>query len=272
MRLPVAWLHALIIGFFLPAAAIAQTDARLQEIATGDHRSAENRARNDFRHPVETLSFFGLKDDMTVVELWPGGGWYTEILAPYLRDKGRFIAAGFDQEVKDGYYARGTAVLAAKLAARPDLYDRVTVSELAPPHKLDIAPAGSADMVLTFRNLHNWMGQGQAEAVLAAAYLALKPGGVLGLVEHRGDPAKPQDPAAKSGYVTEAYAIALAERAGFRLAARSEINANPKDTKDHPKGVWTLPPNLALGEENRAHYQAIGESDRMTLKFVKPAE
>lgn len=271
MRLRLGWLHALAIGLFLPAAA-AQADVRLQEIANGDHRSGENRARNDYRHPVETLSFFGLKDDMTVVELWPGGGWYTEILAPYLREKGHFIAAGFDQDVKDGYYARGTAALAAKLAARPDLYDRVTVSELAPPHKATIAPAGSADLVLTFRNLHNWMGQGQAEAVLAAAFRALKPGGVLGLVEHRGDPAKPQDPAAKSGYVTEAHAIALAEQAGFRLAARSEVNANPKDTKDYPKGVWTLPPNLALGEEDRDRFQAIGESDRMTLKFIKPAE
>jgi predicted methyltransferase len=241
--------------------------------AEGDHRSEANRARNQYRHPVDTLLFLGLEPDMTVVELWPGGGgWYTEIIAPYVRGEGAFYAAGFDRETEVEYFKRANKAYAGKLAARPDLYDHVRVTELAPPKKLDIAPAGTADMVVTFRNLHNWMGRGQAEAVMEAAYRALKPGGILGLVEHRGNAETPQDPAAKSGYVNEDYAIKLAEGAGFKLVAKSEINANPKDDADHPAGVWTLPPSLRLGEKDRAAYEAIGESDRMTLKFMKPAE
>jgi len=245
----------------------------IEKWAGGDHRSEANRTRNQYRHPVETLLFLGLKPDMTVVELWPGGsGWYTEIIAPYVRGQGAFYAAGFDRETEVEYFKRANKAYAGKLAARPDLYDHVRVTELAPPEKLDIAPAGTVDMVVTFRNLHNWMGRGQAEAVLEAAYRALKPGGILGLVEHRGNADTPQDPAAKSGYVNEDYAIKLAEDAGFQLVAKSEINANSKDDADHPAGVWTLPPSLRLGDEDRAAYQAIGESDRMTLKFMKPGE
>lgn len=249
----------------------AQTEA-LAAIASGDHRSDANKARNAFRNPVETLAFFGLTPDMTVVELWPGGGWYTEILAPYVRDEGAFYAAGFDQGATSGYPARLNAAYAEKLAARPDLYDHVIVTELSPPTKLEIAPAGTADMVLSFRNLHSWMRQGQLLTVLEAALRALKPGGVLGIVAHRGDPDMAQDPKAKSGYVSEDFAIKAAESAGFELVASSEVNANPKDDRDHPAGVWTLPPSLRLGEEDRDVYTAIGESDRMTLKFVKPAE
>lgn len=241
-------------------------------LADGEHRSEANKARNAFRNPVETLAFFGLTPDMTVVELWPGGGWYTEILAPYVRDEGAFYAAGFDQEATSGYPARLNAAYAEKLAARPDLYDHVIVTELSPPAKLEIAPAGSADMVLTFRNLHNWMGRGQLFSVLEAAFKALKPGGILGVVEHRGDPDMAQDPEAKSGYVSQDFAIKLAESAGFELLATSEVNANAKDDRDHPAGVWTLPPSLRLGEEDRDVYMAIGESDRMTLKFIKPVE
>jgi len=150
------------------------------------------------------------------------------------------------------------------------LYGKVKITVLAPPDKTAIAPAGSADMVLTFRNIHNWMAAGTADQVFAAMFAALKPGGVLGVVEHRGNPAVPQDPKAKSGYVNQDYAIRLAEKAGFKFVEGSEINANPRDTKDHPKGVWTLPPTFALEDEDRAKYLAIGESDRFTLKFVKP--
>lgn len=245
----------------------------LAAILAGDHRSVENTSRDASRHPVETLEFFGLKPDMKVVEIWPGGGWYLEVIAPYLRTSGTYYAAGFDQDTTSDYARGSIDRLAAKLAARPDLYGSVVVTELA-KGKLEIAPESSADMVLTFRNVHNWMdGETDFPAqVFAGMYRALKPGGVLGVVEHRGIADQPQDPKAESGYVTEKQVIDLAEAAGFQLANRSEINANPLDTKDYSGGVWTLPPSLRLGEVDREKYSAIGESDRMTLKFVKPAE
>lgn len=248
-----------------------QTRAALQRIVAGEHRSEANKKRDVYRHPVETLTWFGIRDDMTVVEIWPGGGWYTEILAPFLKEKGKYYAAVFDSESDVPRIRQGVQRFKDKLAANPDLYGAVTVTELAPPKKLDIAPEGSADMVLTFRNVHNWMSNGYAEEVFKAMYRALKPGGILGVVEHRGDPAVPQDPKAASGYVTEAHVIELAEGAGFAFVDRSDINANPKDTKDYPQGVWTLPPTLRLGDVDRDKYLAIGESDRMTLKFRKPA-
>jgi predicted methyltransferase len=238
-----------------------KTTAALKAAIAGSQRTEAEKARDQYRHPLETLTWFGIKDDMTVVEIWPGGGWYTAILAPVLKDKGLYYGAVFEnaQPLKD------------KLAANPELYGKVTLTELIPPAKTDIAPAGSADMVLTFRNVHNWMGRGFAEEVFKAMYQALKPGGILGVVEHRGNPAVPQDPKAASGYVNEDYVIKLAEGAGFQLVGRTEINANPKDTKDYPQGVWTLPPVLRLKDVDREKYVAIGESDRMTLKFVKPA-
>ncbi len=218
-----------------------------------------------------TLAFFGLRPDMTVVEVWPGGGEYTEILAPLLKTRGRLYAAHLDPGSSE--YARQTVDdFRAKLTARPDLYDKVVVTSLAaPPASNAIAPAGSADMVVTDRNLHNWMMFGWQREAFAAMHAALKPGGVLGVVEHRGDPARPQDPKASSGYVHEQYAIELIESVGFKLVGRSEINANPKDTKDYEKGVWTLPPSFAAGAKDRARYAAIGASDRFTLKFVKVA-
>lgn len=245
----------------------------LTAILAGDHRSAANSVRDAFRHPAETLEFFGLEPGMTVVEIWPGGGWYLEVIAPYLRTAGTYYAAGFDQDTTSAYARGSIDRLAAKLAARPDLYGSAVVTELA-KGKLDIAPESSADMVLTFRNIHNWMdGETDfAAQVFAAMYRALKPGGILGVVEHRAPADQPQDPKAESGYVSEAHVIDLAEAAGFQLADRSEINANPSDTKDYEGGVWTLPPSLSLGEVDREKYSAIGESDRMTLKFVKPAE
>lgn len=241
-------------------------------ILAGDHRSDKNRARDAFRHPQQTLEFLGLRPDMTVVEIWPGGGWYMEVVAPYLRVEGTYYAAGFDQDAEAEYYQRAIKGLSDKLAARPDLYSQVVVTELA-EGKLEIAPNGSADMVLTFRNVHNWLDDGDfAAQAFGAMYQALKPGGVLGVIEHRGDPDRPQDPDGKSGYVTEKLVIDLAEAAGFQLADRSEINANPKDTKDYSRGVWTLPPTLTRGDKKRDKYLAIGESDRMTLKFVRPVE
>jgi len=244
-------------------------EAKLKQAINGDHRSAKNSARDQYRKPLGTLSWLGLKDDMTVVEITPGGGWYTEILAPYLRENGTFYAAGFDASSIISFFSNNAKAFNEKLAANPAIYDKVIITELAPPSKTRIAPPGSVDMILTFRNVHNWMDANNSDAMLGAMYTALKPGGILGLVEHRGNPDIAQDPKAKSGYVNEAYVIALAEKAGFKLVEKSELLANSKDTKDHPKGVWTLPPTLRLKNKDRQKYLAIGESDRMLLKFIK---
>lgn len=245
------------------------TAAAIEAVLAGDHRSAEHRARDADRHPVDTLLFFGIKPEMTVVEAWPGAdGWYTEVLAPLL-SRGRLYAAQVPPAPGNPYVTNLLATFSAKLAARPDLYGRVEITTLG-PETAQIAPPGSADLVVTFRNLHNWMSLGYAPEALAAMFRALKPGGILGIVEHRGDPAKPQDPRAGSGYVTEQYAIELIEAAGFKLEARSEINANPRDTKDYEQGVWALPPSYRLGNRDRAKYTAIGESDRFTMRFRKP--
>jgi len=245
-------------------------DAKLRLVVAGPQRTAANSVRDPYRHPLEVLQFFGLRDDMTVVEIWPGGsGWWTEILAPYLLDRGRYYAAL--PEVNRSAEARaGREAFAKKMAANPALYAKVVVTTFA-GDRHPIAPAGSADLVLSFRNLHNWLTDGTAEASFRAFYRALKPGGVLGIVDHRADPTRPREASMKAGYVREDEAVALAERAGFKLAARSAVNANPRDTKDYPEGVWSLPPTYREKDRDRAKYQAIGESDRFTLKFVKPA-
>ena len=250
-----------------PAPAALTT---LQQIINGPHRSAENKHRDQYRHPEQTLSFFDVQDNMTVVEIWPGEGWYTEILAPYLREKGKLYAAAYSPDTKNDYQKEKLKVYTEKLKSQPALYDKVEVTVLQPPEQLKVAPEGSADRVLTFRNVHNWMKNDQAAMVFSAMFKALKPGGILGVVEHRGSGIRPQNPTAKSGYVNEDYVIALARNAGFEFLAKSEINANPKDIKDYPEGVWTLPPTLKLKDKDRDFYLAIGESDRMTLKFVKP--
>jgi len=238
-------------------------------LIAGPQRSEQNRARDPYRHPLETLAFFGLRDDMRVVEIWPGGaGWWTEILAPYLAERGLLDEALPDPAASDEA-RNGDAAFVAKLAASPAIYGKVVVTTLD-TGKEEIAPAGSADLVLTFRNLHDWVPRGTAEAHLAAMYRALKPGGILGIEDHRAANDRPQDPQAKSGYLREDYTIALVERAGFKFVAKSEVNANPKDTKDYPAGVWTLPPTLRLKDQDRDKYVAIGESDRYTMKFVKP--
>jgi predicted methyltransferase len=254
------------------AAGNGETSQGLASILAGDHRSAENRARDRYRHPVETLGFFGLQPDTTVVEIWPGGGWYTEIIAPYVREKGKFIAAGFDPESEIEFIRQGVARYQAKLDVHPELYDRVEQAVLMPPDKLNFVAPESVDLILTFRSVHNWLPRDNQDVMLAAMFRALKPGGVLGVVEHRGIPSVPQDPEAKSGYVNQEYAIDLIEKAGFVLNGSSEINANPADTKDHPEGVWTLPPRLKLEELDKETYLGIGESDRFTLRFIKPAD
>ena len=261
---------ALLSGCATQFSTRQETAAALDKVLAGEHRSAANKARDEYRHPRETLLFFGLRPEMHVVEIWPDPeGWYTEIIAPLLREKGTYYAAIIDAQPGNAYHERRVTRFREKLASRSDLYDRVVVTKL-PADGSDIVPPGTVDMVLTFRNIHNWMASGTAEQAFAAMFRALKPGGTLGVVEHRGDPSKPQDPQAKSGYVNEQYAIDLIEAQGFRLVAKSEINANPRDTKDYAQGVWTLPPVFRAGD--REKYAAIGESDRFTLKFVKPED
>ena len=254
-----------------PPVTDAATLATLDKVLAGDHRSDANRARDKYRHPKETLQFFGFRQDMAVMEVSPGGGgWYTEVLAPALRERGSYVAAGWDPNATSEYAKTNSKKYADKLAARPDVYDRAKVTALQAPNALKPVPDGTMDMVVTFRNIHGWMGGGSADAMFKAMYAALKPGGILGVTEHRAKTDKPQDPKAESGYVREDYAIALIEKAGFKLIGKSEINANPKDTTVHPHGVWSLPPTLEGGDTDRDKYLAIGESDRFTLRFRKP--
>lgn len=267
------WLLAVlpfVAGLVFSAPAYA--DTALKAAVNIDQRLEKNAARDAWRNPYETLMFFGIQPNMTVVELTPGGGWYTEILAPYLRDKGQYIAGVYNPESSRANYRRYAAVFQEKLASKPALFDRAKVTVFEPPEQLQYAKPGSADMVLTFRNLHNWMSYGEPvmRDIFRSAYTALKPGGVFGVVEHRLPEDREQDATASSGYMHESYVIKMAESVGFRLAEKSEVNANPKDTADHPGGVWALPPSLRNKEANRDKYLAIGESDRMTLKFVKP--
>jgi predicted methyltransferase len=262
---------ALLAGCGTTRSSRQETAQELDRVLAGDHRSVENKARDKHRHPKETLLFFGIRPEMTVVEVWPGtGGWYSEVLAPLLREKGKFYAAHLAPNPENRNVTEGLQKFRDKLAARPDIYDRVEITALGQGGG-DIAPPESADMVVTFRNIHNWMARGWAPEAFVKMYRALKPGGVLGVVEHRG-PGGEQDPQAKNGYVNEDYAIKLIEGAGFKLVAKSEINANPKDTKDYEHGVWTLPPTYRLGDKDREKYAQIGESDRFTLKFVKPRQ
>ncbi|MGH8177209.1 MAG: class I SAM-dependent methyltransferase [Steroidobacter sp.] len=250
-------LLAAFAALAVPISGALAKDAALEKAVAAEHRSPNFVARDQARHPQAVLEFVGLKPDMTVVEVSPGGGYWTEILAPYLHDKGTYYTASS---------ARGLENWQKKLDGNKALYGNVKVTQFGG----EIAPEGSADLVLTFRNVHNWMGQGAAEDAFKAFYAALKPGGVLGVEEHRARTDQPQDPKAANGYVREDYTIGLAEKAGFKLIGKSEVLANPKDTKDWARGVWTLPPTLALGEQDREKYLAIGEADNFLLKFQKP--
>jgi predicted methyltransferase len=252
------------------AARAQSDDAALRAAIAAPHRSAAYRARDAARHPYETLRFFGLAPTQQVIELSPGGGWYTEILTPYLREQGQLFLAGEAADDPDEYRRRGRRNLDEKLARDPGLYDRVRVGLLPrTPAFTDIAPRGGADLVLTFRNVHNWIEAGHLDATLRAVAGVLKPGGVLGVEEHRAPPGKSVEWIAKNGYVTEDLLIERAKAVGLLLDARSEINANPLDTRDHPNGVWSLPPTLRGGDVDRARYVAIGESDRYTHRYVK---
>jgi predicted methyltransferase len=248
-----------------------ETEDAIDQALVAAHRPATNKARDMYRHPKETLLFFGVAPDQTLVEMTPGMGWYTEILAPLLREKGRYYAAVNAVTEKTPEALRDVDRNFRKdLLGRPDLYDRVTLSVSTPPNAFLFAPASSVDRVLTFRNVHNWARAGTTDAIFKAFYDALKPGGILGVVEHRAKEGTSAEQMIKTGYMTEAYVMDAATRAGFQFVGKSEINANPRDTKDHPEGVWTLPPTLRMGEKDKEKYLAIGESDRMTLKFVKP--
>jgi predicted methyltransferase len=242
--------------------------ATFSALLRAPHRTPRNVARDGARHPDGVLAFFGVRPDSRVVEILPGSaGYYLEILAPFLRDRGQYIAANRDATAPPAYLADHQRLL-DRLKAEPAVYDKVVVTQFnADQHP--IAPEGSADFVLTFRNLHNWMERNELEASLRAFHRALKPGGVLGVVDHRGRTDRSQEAQMKDGYVREDVAIALIEKGGFQLAGRSDVNNNPRDTKDHPEGVWTLPPTFRLKDKDRARYETIGESDRFTLKFVK---
>lgn len=268
-------LRAIVTGAGICAAVLgslasANEPQTLQQLAEGAHRSAANIARNPARHPVETLQFFGLEPDMHVIEILPGGGWYTEILAPYLKDSGTYYAAHFSPNATLSYQPPMLARFTANLAQQPQIYGQTVITHLNPPSETAIAPEGSADIALTFRNVHNWIMAGNEDDYFATFYKALKPGGILGVVEHRAAEGSSMQVMETTGYVTQDYVIELAVKAGFEFVASSEINANPLDTKDHAQGVWTLPPTLRLGDTDKAKYTAIGESDRMTLKFIKP--
>jgi predicted methyltransferase len=257
----IAWLAS------AEAATTAPVDPALAAAVADPARTPAFVARDVARHPAAELSFFGIKPTDTVVELWPGGGYWTEILGAYLAPHGTYYVAlppaGNAEEDS------GVAKWRARVAGQKDRLGTIHETTLGRDH-YEIAPAGSADLVLTFRNLHNWMDDGYAAEALAACFKALKPGGILGIEEHRGRNDRPQDPKAKDGYVRQDYTIALAKKAGFRLVGSSEIDANPRDTKDWVDGVWTLPPTLSQGDKDKARYLAVGEADNFVLRFRKP--
>ena len=235
----------------------------LERAVSSEERDPKNTIRDSSRHPLETLSFFGIKSDMTIIELSPGGGWYTEILANFLHEPGKLIAAHFDPNSERAYYKRSRANFEKKMSAN-SMFETVEMVAI----NSNLAEPNTVDAVLTFRNLHNWLGS-DMDLIFSNSYKALKPGGLFGVVEHRAKPGTSMETMKKSGYVSEEHAIEIAKKHGFKLVAKSEINANPKDSTDHPGGVWTLPPNLRLKDVDREKYLEIGESDRMTLLFKK---
>jgi len=245
----------------------AKQVSALDKAIAGEYRSDKNKSRDMYRNPKATLEFFGFNPSMTVVEVSPGGAWYSEILAPALKDKGQFYGAQYPDTGEDNYASKSRKRLEKKLASN-EIFSKMKLTDFTPKKPSALAPKGTADLVLTFRNLHNWGVEG-VDQLFKDAYVALKPGGALGVVEHRMPESYDFEANKQSGYVPTSMVVKLAKEAGFKLAASSEVNANAKDTAKHPKGVWTLPPVLALKDQDKAKYMAIGESDRMTLKFVK---
>jgi len=250
-----------------------ESNFTLEEIVSSELRSDAARARDRYRHPQETLEFFGIRPDMTVLELWPGDGWYTEILAPFLRADGQLIAAHFNAETEHEYAVFFKSALAAyktKLDLNPGWFDKVQIVPFEPPvTALPTAP-GSIDLIVTFRNVHNWLADDNFNEVLRQARLMLKAGGHFGVVDHRAPVSQAVDPRASKGYVNQDWLIKRIVSAGFTLVASSPINSNLLDTADHPNGVWTLPPTLRLpAGEDPQKYLDIGESDRFTLLFTK---
>lgn len=265
LRLAALALLCLVLDARTVLQAAPQPDPVLTAAIDSGARTPKFVARDKIRHPGQELAFFGIRPDASVVEIWPGGGYWTEILGPYLQAHGTYTVALPVEEPSE----HPVTAFRAKFAGAA-WFGGVHLTTLDQGH-YDIAPPGSADFVLTFRNVHNWMYHGYADAAFAAFFKALKPGGILGVEEHRGPATEPQDPTAENGYVREDYTIALAEKAGFAFDGSSELNANPKDTKHWPKGVWTLPPTFELGAVDHAKYAAIGEADNFILKFRKPA-
>lgn len=246
------------------------TASDLDGILAGNQRTVADHAQDPYRHPKETLLFFGVRPHLRVLEVWPQAGWYTKIIAPLVRAGGQYHAGVIAPDPGSRFLTARLAAYRRLLASRPDLYGGVKMVTFPTDGGDAALPPGSVDLALSFGDLHEWMALGEARQAIATIYRALAPGGVLGVVDNRGDPSVPQDPRAKNGYVRQDYAIGLIEAAGFRLVATSEVNANRKDTKNYPCGVWALPPDYRLGNIDRAKYEAIGESDRFTLKFVKP--
>ena len=259
----------IILLFIINIGAANADNAFIEKAVASDHRSAENKARDQYRHPVETLSFFGIRADMKVLEILPGGGWYTDILTPILKDNGELTAASFGANNPNDYLRGVHVKFEQHLDSNPDLYGKVKRVVFEDNGYLKEVPDASQDMVVTFRNSHNWIRYGGIEEAYRSFHRVLKKGGVLGVVQHRANKGDDAKVSSEKGYVPESYLIKLAEDMGFELVDKSEINANPKDTKDHPEGVWTLPPSYRLKEVDKEKYAAIGESDRMTLKFIK---
>lgn len=272
---PLAFLCVTLAGSL--AAQSTDYTEKLTQLADATQRSKAHKQRNQYRHPAETLQFFGLTPDMSVLEIWPGHGWYTEVLAPFVKEQGKLTLAQFrhnDGSLKDErsiFWARVSQKLAERIAEQANYFGEVAMVELDPP-LLSPQQDEQFDMVLTFRNAHIWNEDGNLFGTLQSLFQALKPGGTLGMVEHRAARLSDISSSAVDGYLDESYVIQAAQLAGFELVASSEINANPADMKNYPKGVYALPPTLAMGQYNKAEFLAIGESDRMTLKFVKPKE
>ncbi len=268
-------LFSAVVVLLFSASALAGGHTLAERVAKGmegEHRSEANIARNQYRHPVETLTFFGIEDGMTVMEIWPGGGWYTEVLAPAMRDHGKLVVANWDPAVEGQSKYRYSLPEKMKetFANNPGVYDQVETVYFSPPESASLGEAGSVDMVVTFRNTHGWVNAGQAQDIYSEFARVLKPGGILGVVQHRAEAGTDPAVTAKMGYVSEEAIKAFAANAGLEFEEGSEVNANPKDTKDYEKGVWTLPPTLRLKDVDKEKYLAIGESDRMTLRFRKP--